>query len=259
MEMQGVDSQTGPAHERSDVCTICQESIEPSHPTLIHTSHCKNTFHDSCLKDSLKRDGKCPICKHEISKPVSEEERWEHFLEFFHHRKPRSKKPWQQQQKLIYSPGYLQQFLFFTACKDEKRVAIRQMQDATDVFDRMTADFARLEATNIDLVKYRVEESSRDMQLEISRRRMRGQDRDQVKKYRDEARTVIENDTDTKIQKVLTEMASMREQLASDHIEELEKIDNRMKEMIGFHWWRLQQARDKDSRSAEWVDIPYPV
>lgn len=55
-EMIGMKSQTGPAPDRDDKCTICQEQVLMGDEALIHEGHCGGSFHSQCLKDALQRD-----------------------------------------------------------------------------------------------------------------------------------------------------------------------------------------------------------
>ena len=64
----GVKVQLNSGNEK-DECPICLEPLNQDGP-LKGTNVCNHVFHSECLENSLKRDGKCPVCRAVIVKKM---------------------------------------------------------------------------------------------------------------------------------------------------------------------------------------------
>ena len=49
----------------SDVCAICQDTMEGTH-RIRRITHCNHTFHDNCISTWFRRNVHCPTCRHDI-------------------------------------------------------------------------------------------------------------------------------------------------------------------------------------------------
>ena len=57
------------AENKNDECPICLQPMHQDGP-LKGTNVCNHVFHSECLADSLKHDGKCPVCRAVIIKKL---------------------------------------------------------------------------------------------------------------------------------------------------------------------------------------------
>jgi len=55
----------GTPNDPTEVCTICQETIEENQPARL-ILHCEHWFHTSCIDVWFQQDVHCPVCRHDI-------------------------------------------------------------------------------------------------------------------------------------------------------------------------------------------------
>ena len=55
----------GIPNDPTEVCTICQETIEENQPARL-ILHCEHWFHTSCIDVWFQQDVHCPVCRHDI-------------------------------------------------------------------------------------------------------------------------------------------------------------------------------------------------
>ena len=49
-----------------DTCAICRESLIKDTDNLVVITSCKHEFHRKCIKEAMKHNKKCPLCRKEI-------------------------------------------------------------------------------------------------------------------------------------------------------------------------------------------------
>jgi hypothetical protein len=60
----------GIPNDPTEVCTICQETIEENQPARL-ILHCEHWFHTSCIDVWFQQDVHCPVCRHDIRSSAS--------------------------------------------------------------------------------------------------------------------------------------------------------------------------------------------
>lgn len=55
----------GTPNDPTEVCTICQETIEANQPARL-ILHCEHWFHTSCIDVWFQQNVHCPVCRHDI-------------------------------------------------------------------------------------------------------------------------------------------------------------------------------------------------
>ncbi|KAK5958807.1 hypothetical protein OHC33_000650 [Knufia fluminis] len=254
-ELIGIKSQTGPAPDRDDKCTICQEQILPTEETLIHEAHCGSSFHAQCLKEALQRDSKCPLCRNLIQSILTKADR-EAQWNWYYGKRIFKRKMLGNDQAFFRTPGYLAQQRFYLAWRraNTDRAAARRKANEdlthTEACIRIGIEEERRIAARL------TRKEIRKAGLEDFRRIMKGDDAKQVEAETRGLKASKYRSLEQAEAALNVREEQLREAAMTEVCETLEGIERAYADSIGYHRWVLTQAREQDSRAAEWEDDP---
>ncbi|KAK5085658.1 hypothetical protein LTR05_004945 [Lithohypha guttulata] len=257
-DMQGVFVINKPVSstDEKDVCPFCQENLTAGQSIMVHTSHCKNSYHAKCMEEAITRgESKCPFCRIGICKSLTSERRGEDFRLFFYSRTA-GLGPVGYAAALDNRPGYAAQDRFFMKVLELEKELQYELSCIRRHHDKVHRHIMQGKNLEIEKFLFEQERRRRSVHMQDIKREMQGQrvgphlDRLKVKQKAEEAAFMVKLGRG-KEQEELAWALSMHDWQ--------EEVTEQHAGIVNYQWYKMEYAQEHDPRGSEWEEIPYPL